>query len=100
MFLFTISSAVAAKNCPLIINNDTHHTLDTAGEDTNTMCRARYDPHFRSLNGVPSGDVSAGDVTSAYMFSVDVYCEAPNEGYLGLIYNAVDLDNFDFIYFR
>ena len=40
------------------------------------------------------------DYSVSYSISVDLYNTKSNQGYLGIMFNAEDLDNFDFVYFR
>ena len=79
-----------------------HYTIEAYGTGVagTGYCRVRYDPHFRTYEDAPSNSIASGDVRSSYMFSVDIHVQTAGDGYLGLMYNAADLDNFDFIFLR
>ena len=68
---------------------DNHYKLDALTADKNLMCRALAQPI---------------DESQAYTVSAELLNQAGwqgvNSGHLGLLFNAVDENNFDFVYFR
>ena len=66
-----------------------HYKLDAMGADTKLICRVLAQPIVES---------------QAYTVSAELLNQAGwqgiNSGHLGLLFNAVDENNFDFVYFR
>ena len=69
--------------------NDNQFKLDALGSNKQLMCRALSDPV---------------DESQAYSVSAELLnkigWQGINSGHLGLLYNALDENNFDFVYFR
>ena len=79
----------AVANCKTMIKYPLFYKLD-ATTSTSGMCRALSRPADQSLQ--------------AYMVSAELLNEAGwqgiNSGHPGVLFNAVDENNFDFVYFR
>ena len=66
-----------------------HYKMDALGSNKGLMCRTVAHPI---------------DASQAYTVSAELLNQAgwlgANSGHLGLLFNAVDENNFDFVYFR
>jgi len=84
-------SVTAVVGCTSMVKTipDNHYKLDALTADKNLMCRALAQPI---------------DESQAYTVSAELLNQAGwqgvNSGHLGLLFNAVDENNFDFVYFR
>lgn len=84
---FTLSTV---KDCTTLVKSlaDNHYTLDALTKDS-LMCRVFAQPM---------------DESQAYTVTAELLNQmgwrGVNSGHLGLLFNAVDENNFDFIYFR
>ena len=84
-------SVTAVVGCTSMVKSipDNHYKLDALTADKNLMCRALAQPI---------------DESQAYTVSAELLNQAGwqgvNSGHLGLLFNAVDENNFDFVYFR
>ena len=83
---FTVS---AVANCRTMIKYPSYYKLD-ATTTTKCMCRVLSQP--------------ANQSSQAYMVSVELLNQAGwqgiNSGHPGVLFNALDENNFDFVYFR
>ena len=97
-FLYTVCtidglkfSVHSVSHCTSMVKSltDTHYKLDATTSDTSPLCRVLAQPTDTSL---------------AYTVSAELLNQAGwqgiNSGHLGLLFNAVDENNFDFVYFR
>ena len=79
----------AVANCKVRTKYPSFYKLD-ATTSTKGMCRALTQPADQSLQ--------------AYMVSAELLNQAGwqgiNSGHLGVLFNVVDENNFDFVYFR
>ena len=70
-------------------SSSSHYKLDAMGSDKSSMCRVLAQPTLES---------------QAYTVSAELLNQAGwqgiNSGHLGLLFNARDENNFDFVYFR
>ena len=68
---------------------DNHYKMDALTGDTKLMCRVLAQPI---------------DESQAYTVSAELLNQAGwqgiNSGHLGLLFNVLDENNFDFVYFR
>ena len=84
-------SASAVVECTSMVKSikDNQFKLDALGGNKNIMCRALSYPI---------------DESQAYSMSAELLnkigWQGINSGHLGLLYNALDENNFDFVYFR
>ena len=83
---FTVS---AVANCKTMIKYPSYYKLD-ATTTTKSMCRVLSQP--------------ANQSSQTYMVSVELLNQAGwqgiNSGHPGVLFNALDENNFDFVYFR
>jgi len=87
--VFLVTAVVDCKSMVKSIP-DNHYKLDTLSSHSNyTLCRVVAQPIAES---------------QAYRVSAELLNQAGwkgvNSGHLGLLFNAVDENNFDFVYFR